>query len=99
MATWMDQKVIKIKLYKRRLKLGPNVSLDGNPIKPFDAKAQALKDKRIGLPLTFNEAPPRQFKKTWKSSSGCNLSPELREKLVAKQAARLEFLAGLRGTI
>ncbi len=98
MAGWMDQKLLKIKVFKRRQKLGPNTSLNGNPITPFDAAKAAEKDRRIGLPLKFNAAPPKQFRKTWKSGSGCNLSDEARAAMMQRQALRLEFLASISGS-
>jgi len=96
MGTWLQAKEMKIKIFKRRQKLGPNVSLNGNAIKPFDAAEAAEKDRRIGLPLKFNEVAPRQFRKTWKSGSGCNLSDAARAAMMHRQALRLEFLASIR---
>ncbi len=96
MQRWMEQKAIRIKLYKRRQALGGLTTLTGEPIKPYNAQEAADKDRRVGLPLKFEGV--RGFKRRRRSGfDGCILKGAALEEFNNRQAMRASFFASLKG--
>ena len=99
MTTWLQQKELKQKAWRRRQSLGPNVTLTGKELKPFDAQASADRNAKAKHPdpMNYNQRPGWKRRKC----HGVTLSVTNREAIAAAAVARLEgrqqFFAALRG--